>query len=88
MLILYFVRPSLPEELDEDDFTSDKDTKEDIKDRVKLDLELQTRKYRYLVGYGLGFPRKQGASSETIMYTVNITVNYYDKDHENESEEE
>lgn len=88
LLILYFVRPSLPEELDEDDFTSDKDTKEDIKDRVKLDLELQTRKYRYLVGYGLGFPRKQGASSETIMYTVNITVNYYDKDHENESEEE
>lgn len=88
LLILYFVRPSLPEELDEDDFTSDKDTKEDIKDRVKLDLELQTRKYRHLVGYGLGFPRKQGASSETIMYTVNITVNYYDKDHENESEEE
>lgn len=88
LLILYFVRPSLPEELEEDDFTSDKDTKEDIKDKVKLDLELQTRKYRYLVGYGLGFPRKQGASSETTMYTVNITVNYYDKDHENESEEE
>ena len=87
LLIIYFVRPSLPKELDEEDFVSDKDTKEDLADMMKLRRELQTRKYQYVVGYALGFPQKEGASSETIMYTVNKMVNYFDKDHENESEE-
>ena len=57
-------------------------------DAIKLYKELQTRKYKYLVGYALGFPRKDGASFKSTMYTVNKTVNYFDKDHENESVEE
>ncbi len=87
LLIIYFIRPSLPQELDEEDFVSDKDTKEDIADMMKLCRELETQKYQYIVGYALGIPQKTGASLETIMYTVNKTVNYFDKDHENESEE-
>lgn len=87
LIIIYFVRPSLSRELDEDDFVSDKDTKEDIAEMMKLRKELQTRKYQYVVGYALGFPQKEGVSSKTIMYTVNKKVNYFDKDHENESEE-
>ena len=87
LLIIYFIRPSFPKELDEEDFVSDKDTGEDLADMMKLRKELGTLKYQYIVGYALGIPQKTGASFETIMYTVNKTVNYFDKDHENESEE-
>lgn len=87
LLIIYFIRPSLPQDLDEDDFTSDRDTALDLSDMLKLDAELQTRKYPYIVGYSLGFPQKEGAVKEVIMYTVNKTVNYFDMEHENESEE-
>ena len=88
MLIIYFINPSLPVELEEELFTADKDAKEYIADMLKLCAELQTRKYKYIVGYALGFPQKDGVLPESTMYTVNKTVNYYDKDHENESVEE
>ncbi len=88
LLIIYFIRPSKLEEVEEEFFTSDKNTAEDIKDILKLSAELETRKYRYIVGYALGFPKREGASDETTMYVVNKTVNYFDMEHENESEEE
>ena len=87
LLIVYFVKPSLPTEFDEEDFVSDKDPKEDVLEMLKLRKELDTRKYPFIVGYALGIPQKEGSFFETIMYTVNKTVNYFDKDHENESEE-
>ena len=86
LLIIYFVHPSI--EFDEEVYSSDKTVKEEVKDAIKLHSELQTRKYKYLVGYALGFPQKDGVLPEATMYTVNKTVNYYDKDHENESVEE
>ena len=87
LLIIYFVRPLLSQDLDEDDFTSDRDVAEDIKDMLRLNEELKTKKYPYIVGFSLGFPQKEGATKEVIMYTVNKTVNYFDMKHENESEE-
>ena len=87
LFIIYFIRPSLPNELDEEDFTSDKETGQDLNDMYKLRRELSTRKYPFLIGIGLGFPRKTGIFSESTYYTVNKSVNYYDKDHDNESEE-
>ena len=87
LLIIYFVKPSLPTEIDEEDFVSDNDLETDLLEMLKLRNELETRKYPFVVGYALGFPKKDGASSEVIMYTVNKTVNYFDKEHENESEE-
>lgn len=87
LLIIYFVRPLLSDELDEDDFVSDRDSTEDKKGMLTLNVELKTRKYPYIVGFSLGFPQKEGATKEVIMYTVNKTVNYYDMEHENESEE-
>lgn len=88
LLIIYFVWPTLPDELEEEDFVSDNNTEDDIKDMLKLHIELSTKKYGYLVGYSIGFPTNYRASSETIMYTVSKTVNYFDYDHDNESEEE
>ena len=86
LLIIYFVHPSI--EFDEEVYSSDKTVSEEARDAIKLYRELQTRKYKYLVGYALGFPQKDGASFKSTMYTVNKTVNYFDKDHENESVEE
>lgn len=88
LLIIYFVYPTLPNELDEEDFTSDNSTEDDVKEMLKLHIELSTKKYGYLVGYAIGFPKNDGTSSETIMYTVSKTVNYFDYDHDNELEEE
>lgn len=90
LLIIYFIRPSLPKDLDEEDFVSDKDTKEDFVDMFKFHRELSKRKFKYLVGFSIGFPRKKGVSFESNRFTVNKSVNYYEKDHyeTNESEEE
>ena len=62
LLIIYFVKPSFSEELDEEDFVSDKDPKEDTFEMRKLCDELETRKYPYVVGYALGIPRKNGST--------------------------
>lgn len=53
-------------------------------ENVKVRRELKTRRYNYLVGYAIGFPHKDNAVSESILYTVNKMVNYFDKDHEEE----
>lgn len=88
LLIIYFIKPSLPEELDEEYFTSDKETSEDFRDMIKLRMELDNRKYPYVVGYSIGFPQKDNVSSKTTMYTVNKTVNYFDMEHTDECDEE
>lgn len=87
LFIIYFVRPMLSRDLEEDDFISDKDAKEDKKDMIKLNAELKTKKYPFIVGFSLGFPQKDRVAKDAIMFTVNKTVNYYDMEHENESEE-
>ena len=53
-----------------------------VKFLTKWADELETRKYKYVVGYAIGFPRKDDAISISIPYTVNKTVNYFDIDHE------
>ena len=66
---------------------SDEDRYAGVSDKTeerKLRQELKTRKYNYLVGFAFGFPKKDDAVSENIMYTVNKTVNYFDKDHDEE----
>ena len=45
LLIIYFVRPSLPMDADEEDFTSDRDRPSDLSGMLNLHAELQTRKY-------------------------------------------
>lgn len=88
LLIIYFINPSNQDDDFEDIFTTDESIEQDFADEIKLHTELMTRKYNYLVGYALGFPDKEGASKETVLYTVNKTVNYYDMEHDNESVEE
>ena len=88
MLIIYFINPSNKDDDFEDVFTTDESVGQDFVDEIKLYAELTTRKYNYLIGYALGFPDKDGMSRETVMYTVNKTVNYYDMEHDNESVEE
>lgn len=86
LLIIYFIRPT--NVADEADFIYSFDSDNNDKNaQKKLIKELGTRKYGYLVGFGLGIPRKLGVSTKSTMFTVNKTVNYYDKDHDNESEE-
>ena len=78
LLIIYFVDPDNSDLLDEDAHLGASSKTEDAKVR----RELMTRKYNYLVGFAVGFPRKDDAAGESILYTVNKTVNYFDKDHE------
>ena len=88
LLIIYFINPTNQDDDFEEIFTTDESVGQDFVDEIKLYTELMTRKYNYLVGYSIGFPDKDGASKETIMYTVNKTVNYFDMEHDNESVEE
>ena len=88
LLIIYFINPSNKDDDFEDVFTADESVGQNFVDEIKLYAELMTRKYNYLVGYALGFPDKDGVSKETVLYTVNKTVNYYDMEHDNESVEE
>lgn len=82
LLIIYFVDPDNRDLSDEEIHSGVSSIKEDI----KVKLELRTRKYNYLVGFAIGFPKKDDAISENIMYTVNKSVNYFEKDHENDEE--
>ena len=82
LLIIYFIDPDNSELSDEDIHSGASSVKEDI----KVKRELMTRKYNFLVGFAIGFPKKDDAVSESIMYTVNKSVNYFEKDHENDEE--
>lgn len=86
LLILYFIKPTNSKEEVDDLFFTDSDINDKTAEK-KYTEELNTRRYNYLVGIGLGFPRKSGEQYKTTKFTVNRTVNYYDNDHENESEE-
>ena len=83
LLIIYFIHIDNSDQSEEDIHTSISDTKEEK--RVKR--ELQSRTFGYLVGYAIGFPNKDGATGENITYTVNKTVNYFEKEHEDEGDE-
>ncbi len=78
LLILYFIDPDNSELTDDDIYTAVGNRVEE----VKVKIELSHRKYNYLVGYAIGFPRKDEAIGENITYTVNKTVNWFEKDHE------
>ena len=55
---------------------------EEVKSQVKLLVEMRQKNMKYLVGYGIGFPHKQGVSGDATNYIVNKTCNYYTKQHE------
>jgi len=86
LLIIYFIWPSKEDDNDEEIFTSQNDFKDEINE-LKFQQELECRKYPFLVGYGLGFPKKQGVYTESIIYTVNKTVSYFDMEHNEDTEE-
>lgn len=82
LLIIYFIQPS-NEGVDIDDyFTAENTMEEEVKSQVKLLLEMRQKNMKYLVGYGIGFPHKQGLSGDATNYIVNKTCNYYTKQHE------
>ena len=83
LLIIYFVDPDNSDLLDEDAHSGASSKTEDAKVR----RELMTIKYNYLVGFAVGFPKKDDAVGESILYTVNKSVNYFDKDHEEEGDD-
>lgn len=78
LLIIYFIYPDNEEVSDDDTHTG----ASSVVENAKVLYELETRKYKYVVGYAIGFPRKDDAVSISIPYTVNKTVNYFDIDHE------
>lgn len=78
LLIIYFIDPDNSELLDEDIYTADSS----LKDELKVKIELTRRKYNFLVGFAIGFPKKDDAEGENIIYTVNKTVNWFEKDHD------
>lgn len=78
LLILYFIDPDNSELTDEDIYTSGSS----LKDELKVKIEISRRKYNYLIGFAIGFPKKDDAVGENIIYTVNKTVNWFEKDHE------
>lgn len=78
LLILYFIDPDNSDLTDEDIYTADSS----LKDELKVKVELTHRKHNYLIGFAVGFPKKDDATGENIIYTVNKTVNWFEKDHE------
>ena len=75
ILIIYFIDPNNQDSAENIDYIN-------RFEELKLNLELDSSRYKYLVGYAIGFPSKDGENTKTTLYTVNKTVNYYEKDHE------
>lgn len=82
LLIIYFIQPSNEDVDIVDYFTAERTMEEEVKSQVELLLEMKKKNMQYLVGYGIGFPHKQGASENATNYIVNKTCNYYTKQHE------
>lgn len=78
LLIIYFIDPRNDGFVDDQLYTSTTNFSDDF----KLYIEMMNRKYKFLIGYAIGFPKKDGTSEENIMYTVNKKVNYFDKEHD------
>ena len=83
LLIIYFVdlRNDHEDGSSEDLFTGEVG----FVDYLKLMLERCVMDFKFVVGYAIGFPKKEGEESVATLYTVNKTVNYFDKDHEDYS---
>ena len=83
LLIIYFVdlRNDHEDGSSEDLFTGEVG----FVDYLKLMLEQCVMDFKFVVGYAIGFPKKEGEESVATLYTVNKTVNYFDKDHEDYS---
>ena len=79
LLIIYFVTPVCASK-------NDINTSEGYFIRQLL---TKPEKYRMLVGYAIGFPKKESDSeSESAeTYVVNAKVNYFDKIHDEDEEE-
>ena len=83
LLIIYFVdlRNDYEDGSSEDLFTGEVG----FVDYSKLMLEQCVMDFKFVVGYAIGFPKKEGEESVSTSYTVNKTVNYFDKNHEDYS---
>lgn len=79
LLIIYFI--DLKNDADntsvEEVFTS----QADFGDFLVFHIDQIIAKMSFVVGYAIGFPSKDGEKNAVTEYTVNKTVNYYDKDH-------
>lgn len=64
LLIIYFIDPDNSNLSDEEMYTGASSKSENVKVR----RELKTRRYNYLVGYAIGFPHKDNAVSESILW--------------------
>lgn len=84
LLIIYFV------DLDYDQNDKEfQEMSEDEKVEIKLcyyDLQCSSR--QYAVGYAVGFPKIDGVDASAVSYTVNITANYFENEHEENYEGE
>ena len=55
---------------------------------IELSNKMQANSFEYMFGFGIGFPRNEAIQGETMIYTVNKTVSYYDMEHEEEVDDE
>lgn len=81
ILIIYFIEPCNDNSDENFDYKY-------FEEEVHFKAELFNSKYSYLVGYAIGFPLKDGEKDDGTVYTVNKTVNYFDKDHDDSDGED
>lgn len=79
LLIIYFVEPTNNNTTEDIDYAATY-----IEDDKNFLNELRSRKYNFLIGYAIGFPSNESYNSKDEKYEVNKTVNYYEKEHEEE----
>ena len=84
LLILYFIELDYDPN-DEDYQKMSKDEKFEIQNCY---FDLQSSAYKYVVGYAIGFPKIDGVDTSAVSYTVNITANYFENNHEENYEGE
>lgn len=84
LLIIYFVYPD-NNNVDAAERFAGVSTKERENEYV---ARVNASKYKYLVGFAIGFAKTDDGEGEDISYTVNKTVNYYDKNHDEEDIDE
>ncbi len=50
--------------------------------QIRMLLDMKKNKLPYLIGFAIGFPKKEGVIDGATNYIVNRTCNYYEKQHQ------
>lgn len=82
LLIIYYIQPNNDDVDIESYYTAENSVDEVVLAQIRMLLDMKKNELPYLIGFAIGFPKKEGVIDGATNYIVNRTCNYYEKQHQ------